>query len=426
MANSKLLKEAIADAKAVKETALANAKIALEEAFTPRLQSILSQKMRAEAEAEDMDAEKVDEELNSSNIGSKVGVDKAVNPGTQPKYDANTDLSVGVKKDSGKPEQAGTDYKKVADISEEENPFGDDQMAGDDKDAEIAELKARLAELEGEDSEEENPMAQGDDQSFGMEDEEENPFAQGDDHAEPDMDNMGGESDTDADNEDDMDLEAIIRELEAQLGDDDQEEVPSEEEGSMYENLADGSEAGTDKGDTPKLVVTNEAEKDSKEDDKDVVDLEEILREMEADMKDDKEKVDEEKEEDAEEMKADLNEAYRVIKSLQKTINEVNLLNAKLLFANKLFRAHNMTNEQKVKVIETLDRTNSVREVKLVYSTLAENFKYSSSNKSTKKSISEGIASKVTKSTKPAVSKQVIAENTQISDRFQKLAGIIK
>ena len=425
MANSKLLKEAIADAKAVKETALANAKIALEEAFTPRLQSILSQKMRAEAEAEDMDAEKVDEELNSSNIGSKVGVDKAVNPGTQPKYDANTDLSVGVKKDSGKPEQAGTDYKKVADINEEEDSYQDDAMAND-KDAEIAELRARLAELEGDDSENDQMGQDDDDQSFGMEDEEENPFAQGGDHAEPDADNAGGESDMDADNGDDMDLEAIIRELEAQLGDDDQEEVPSEEDEAMYEDLADGSEAGTDKGETPKVVVTNEAEEDSKEDDKDVVDLEEILREMEADMKDDKEKVDEEKEEDAEEMKADLNEAYRVIKSLQKTINEVNLLNAKLLFANKLFRAHNMTNEQKVKVIETLDRTNSVREVKLVYSTLAENFKYSSSNKSTKKSISEGIASKVTKSTKPAVSKQVIAENTQISDRFQKLAGIIK
>jgi len=129
---------------------------------------------------------------------------------------------------------------------------------------------------------------------------------------------------------------------------------------------------------------------------------------------------------DDSEKEAELNEAYKTIKSLQKTINEVNLLNAKLLFANKLFRAHNMTNEQKVKVIETLDRTNSVREVKLVYSTLAENFKYSISNKSTKKSISEGIASKVTKSTKPAVSKQVIAESTNFSDRFKKLAGIIK
>jgi dGTP triphosphohydrolase len=86
-----------------------------------------------------------------------------------------------------------------------------------------------------------------------------------------------------------------------------------------------------------------------------------------------------------------------------------------------------MTNEQKVKVIETLDRTKSVREVKLVFSTLAENFKYtSSSNKNAKKSISEGIASKVTKSTKPAAAKQVIAENADFSERFKKLAGIIK
>jgi hypothetical protein len=84
-----------------------------------------------------------------------------------------------------------------------------------------------------------------------------------------------------------------------------------------------------------------------------------------------------------------------------------------------------MTNEQKVKVIETLDRTKSVREVKLVFSTLAENFKYTSSNKVAKKSISEGIASKVTKSTKPAA-KAVIAENADFSNRFKKLAGILK
>jgi len=417
MANSKLLKEAIADAKAVKETALANAKLALEEAFTPRLQSILSQKMRAEAEAEDMDAEKVDEELSSDGIGSKTDAGYAETPGAMPTLDADTDLSVGVTKDGGKPEQAGTDYEKVADISEEENPFADQEG---DKDAEIAELKARLAELEGEDSEEEK-----------MEGED-----------EMGMDDMGMDSEMDSDDEesdDDMDLEAIIRELEAQLdggedemeeadeeapevdpnadqiaelkrqlaeleGEDSEEEKPAATEAKKSvkkENYTDGAEAGTDK----------DGEK--------VIDLEEILREMEADMTDDASADDSEKE-------AELNEAYKTIKSLQKTINEVNLLNAKLLFANKLFRAHNMTNEQKVKVIETLDRTNSVREVKLVYSTLAENFKYSISNKSTKKSISEGIASKVTKSTKPAVSKQVIAESTNFSDRFKKLAGIIK
>jgi hypothetical protein len=404
MANSKLLKEAIADAKAVKETALANAKIALEEAFTPRLQSILSQKMRAEAEEQEVkDDEMKNEELDSTGIGSKVDAGYAETPGAQPNLDAMTDLSVGVKQDSGKPEQAGTDYKKVADISEEENPFADKK---DDKDAEIAELKARLAELEGEEDSEEE---MGDEEEMDM-----------DDMGMDFEDSMDMDSD-DEESKDDMDLEAIIRELEAQLEGEDSDE----EESSMYEaeDGDDEKEAKNEEADETdkEKEATNEEADDEKKDD--VIDLEEILREMEKDMKDDEDVVKEE--EDKEEMEKELNEAYKTIKSLQKTINEVNLLNAKLLFANKLFRAHNMTNEQKVKVIETLDRTNSVREVKLVYSTLAENFKYTS-NKSTKKSISEGIASKVTKSTKPAAAKQVIAESTNFSDRFKKLAGIIK
>ncbi len=424
MANSKLLKEAIADAKAVKETALANAKLALEEAFTPRLQSILSQKLRAEAE-EEQDDEMQTEELDSTGIGSKVEAGYAETPGATPSYDAMTDLSVGVAKDSGKPEQAGTDYKKVADINEEEeNPFADQEG---DKDAEIAELKRRLAELEGEDSEEENPFAQ----------------TEGDD--EMGMDDMGMDSEMgdeeeymaseEEETEDDMDLEAIIRELESQLNEPGSEEGSDEEmyegeeedaEEVKNENLADGSEAGTDKGADPKLVVTNEAEEEKKDDEEknEVIDLEEILREMEADMKgDEKEKVDEAEEDEKEK---EIEEAYKTIKSLQRTINEVNLLNAKLLFANKLFRAHNMTNEQKVKVIETLDRTKSVREVKLVFSTLAENFKYASANKMAKKSIKEGIASKVVKSTAPKAAKQVIAESADFANRFKKLAGIIK
>lgn len=403
MANSKLLKEAIADAKAVKETALANAKLALEEAFTPRLQSMLTQKLRAEAEMEG-DEEQVDEELDSTGIGSST---------SNPTLDAHTEFEAGsTETTSGEPGAQVDDYKKVADINEEE---GAEEM---DKDAEIAELKARLAELEGEDSEEENPFAAAEGED-GM-DAEADPFAamQGDGE---EYDVTGNEEE---DTEDDMDLEAIIRELEAQLGDEEgsEEESPmaeaEEEEEAKNENLADGSEAGTDKGEDPKVVVTNE------EEESDEVDLEEILREMEADMKDG-EKVDE-----AEETEKDkeIEEAYKTIKSLQKTINEVNLLNAKLLFANKLFRAHNMTNEQKVKVIETLDRTKSVREVKLVFSTLAENFKYTSTtNKTAKKSISEGIASKAVKSTAPkAAAKQVIAESADFSNRFKKLAGIIK
>jgi hypothetical protein len=403
MANSKLLKEAIADAKAVKETALANAKLALEEAFTPRLQSMLTQKLRAEAEMEG-DEEQVDEELDSTGIGSST---------SNPTLDAHTEFEGGsTETTSGEPGAQVADFKKVADITEEE-----EMGAEMDKDAEIAELRARLAELEGE-SEEEAPAME--------EEDDEMPFdgmGMGSEEGDGEEYDVTGEEEEET--EDDMDLEAIIRELEAQLGDEEgsEEEAPmaeaeeGEEEMAKNENLADGSEAGTDKGADPKLVVTNE------EEESDEVDLEEILREMEADMKGDEEKVDEAEEAEKE---AELEEAYKTIKSLQKTINEVNLLNAKLLFANKLFRAHNMTNEQKVKVIETLDRTKSVREVKLVFSTLAENFKYTSTNKTAKKTIKEGIASKVVKSTKPAAAKQVIAESADFANRFKKLAGILK
>jgi len=407
MANSKLLKEAIADAKAVKETALANAKIALEEAFTPRLQSILSQKLRAEAEMESDEKEETNEELDSTGIGTST---------SNPTLDAHTEFEGGsTETTSGEPGAQVADFEKVADINEEEGmEMGDDEKAKQD---EIAQLKARLAELEEEDSEEEK----GSDDEFNFDSEE------GDDSMEMDSD--------DEESEDDMDLEAIIRELEAQLSEEDnsddekekgmyEEEESDEKKEKADESYSDGSDAGTDKGEDPK-VVTNEEENEKDDEEKnEVIDLEEILREMEKDMKGD-DKEDEKKDES---LQAELNEAYNTIKSLQKTINEVNLLNAKLLFANKLFRAHNMTNEQKVKVIETLDRTNSVREVKLVYATLAENFRYSTpTQKSVKKSITEGIASKVVKSTAPkAEEKQVIAESANFADRFKKLAGIIK
>ena len=109
------------------------------------------------------------------------------------------------------------------------------------------------------------------------------------------------------------------------------------------------------------------------------IDLDEILREMGYGEEEEVEEGDHEEVEESnelEETKSELKEAISTIKSLKKTINEVNLLNAKLLFANKLFRSYNLTNDQKVKVVETLDRTTSVREVKLVFSTLAESMKF--------------------------------------------------
>jgi hypothetical protein len=148
MANSKLLKEAIADAKAVKETALANAKLALEEAFTPRLQSMLSQKLRAEAEGdnEEQDDEyNMDEELDSSDIGTS---------DSTPDLDADTELGDTDKETAALGAEVDG-YSKVKELYEDEDwdgAYGDDQE--DEKTNEISVLKARLAELEGEDGEE--------------------------------------------------------------------------------------------------------------------------------------------------------------------------------------------------------------------------------------------------------------------------------
>ena len=141
---------------------------------------------------------------------------------------------------------------------------------------------------------------------------------------------------------------------------------------------------------------------------------------------DEEEEVNEEEESDELDVaKAELEEAISTIKELKSTINEVNLLNAKLLYTNKLFRSYDLNNEQKMKVVETLDRTGNVREVKLVYSTLAESFKFNGTAKKQKQTakINESFASKPVASTAPK--KEVIVESTNaIADRFKKLANI--
>ena len=146
--------------------------------------------------------------------------------------------------------------------------------------------------------------------------------------------------------------------------------------------------------------------------------------------KDVSEEVSEEEEEkveetnELEEAQAELKEAMSTIKELKSTINEVNLLNAKLLYTNKLFRSYDLNNDQKHKVVETLDRTKNVREVKLVFSTLAESLKIGGTAKKVKQAkINESFASKPVVSTAP--SKEVITESTNtMAERFKKLANI--
>jgi hypothetical protein len=357
--NKDLLKEAIADAKAVKETALANAKIALEEAFTPRLQSMLSHKIAEELEDEEVPMEE-EEEF------------------------ATTDEYMGEEDEMG-----------------EELPVEEeDEMGGE--------------------FETEEPVEEDDDE-MGAEFETEEP-------AEEDDDEMG-----------DLDLESIIRELEGEM----EEEPVSEEEEENPEitelkkirervskrlQELESSEIGA--GDNKVANYDSETEDEQgtgeffeEEGGDEEVDLNEVikaLREMNGE-----EPADEEEggmtEEEAEEMKGELEEAYKVIKSLKNTINEVNLLNAKLLYTNKLFRNFDLNEKQKVKVVENFDRASSLREVKLVFATLGENLNVA--KKSQKRFVRESFASKPTKGTKPA---GIITEGSSLATRFQKLANIKK
>lgn len=352
--NSKLLKEAIADAKAVRETALANAKIALEEAFTPKLQSMLSKKLTEELEGDESEEEV--EMTQENDVSSEIGTgDGTKMPAAAAFYSAGESdelAAADVDKISAETGSEDENYEKVAGITEGEEEEEDvttmtEEEETDDVDSEIDEIIRELEaaadeDMHEEDSEEEMHMHS--DESYGTaETAHEEPVAE----------------------EDEIDLDEILREM--GYGDESTEEAP-------------------------------------------VAETDDELDAMKAELKS---------------VHAELGEAISVIKSLKGTINEVNLLNAKLLYVNKLFRSFNLTNEQKSKVVETLDRTKNVREVKLVFSTIAESFKFG--NGATRKvtaKLTESYASKPAQSTAPA--KQIISEDNSAALRFKKLAGIIK
>jgi hypothetical protein len=323
-----LLKEAIADAKAVRSTAIANARLALEEAFTPKLQSMLSHKI-----AEEMDEELDGDEEPVADTDTSIEDDEAA------VADTTADAADTGSADE-ETEETGEDVP--ADESYEE---GEDVEEVYEEDAELEEI---IKELEGEEE-------AAEDEDLGQD-------------AQPAVDTVPGGGDTE-------DPAATEKPLDAEP-DNDADALDEDEEGDLEE-----------------------------------MDLDEIIKALQ---EEDEVEVEEEEETEGPE----LEEAYKVIRFLKSKINEVNLLNSKLLYSNKLFRSNNLSEGQKMKVIETFDRANSVREVKLVYSTLAESL----TGYTPKKKINESFASKTVSSTKP--SKDVIVESSTFASRMQKLAGL--
>lgn len=463
-----LLREAVAEAKQVKQAAVANAKIALEEAFKPHLASMLTAKLRNEMEdhtkgdgygkedggdTDDLAIEGVDPSSSDIGSGDNKGPSKDAwsssnvpNPKQEieamGKGDAKAPIGNGAKNEVKDGAVApGDAHEKVLNNLEEDDVVDLDSDDDDDMGAGHAGIAALDQEPEG--------------GEFGGE--------------------FGGEEQP-GHEEGGLDLEALIRELEADVlgmdpaagaeGGAEMGHAPEEEsivgipqQGMQREDVSAFAKRtpqdtavefgkGGEKppaGEKQELKLSEkkkfEYEKDPKgkepDDTNEEISLDELLSEIENDVMQQHDspvndvnhylEVEALQNENTE-LKNSLKEHRDVVRFLKDRINEINMLNAKLLFTNKLFKQYNLNSGQKMHVVETFDRATTLREVKLIFTTLAEAYSGKTSkvgSKSTTRQITEGLASKTSGSTKPK-SPQVLVESAEdaLAVRFRKLAGI--
>ncbi len=320
--NRDLLKEAIADAKAVKETALAQAKVALEEAFTPFLKETLATRIAALDEADEMEENMyMDEEMYE-------GDEMEMEEGEESMDEGELDLE-----------------ELLAELDKDSEPMEE----GEDLE--------ELYEAEGDEEEGEEPETE-----FNIED-----------MSEQDLTKF---------------IEDVIQDMVAS----------GELEGGQPEMGGEEEMGGAEEISFDELLAEAAKEKSMK-------------MKMQA-MRDKKKSAPKKDEEDEK-----LKEAYDVIKTLKSELNEINLLNAKLLYTNKIFKAKSLTESEKVKVLSAFDKALNVKEVKLVYESLMVN-----TNK-TKSSIKESLGSASKVISKPET-KQPIIEVNDVFSRMQKLAGL--
>jgi hypothetical protein len=188
------------------------------------------------------------------------------------------------------------------------------------------------------------------------------------------------------------------------MGDEGDDEGTDEDDEDIDDDVNDDDENIVDEDiDINELLAEDEVDED--------ISLEELL----AELGDEDGKVYETEEPTNEE----LEEAYSVIETLRSELNEINLLNAKLLYTNKIFRNKSLTESQKIKVLTAFDKATSKKEAQLVYETLLENLKTPTTKSPIKESL--GSASKVLGTAKSAP----IIENDAFA-RMRELAGIKK
>jgi len=457
-----LLKDAIADAKAVRETALANAKIALEEAFTPRIQSMLSNKIQSEMEGEEeipvADEEEAGEEAPEvavePEVGEEVPADELEDPVVADEEEIPVEVPAVADEEEEVPVAADEEEIPVA-ADEEEVPFEEPAIADEEGEEDVIEINGvKYAPVVSEEEEEhEAPVEeQEDEDELDLESilrELEDEADDADVNEEYEENEVGdGLASDEVETADQADL--AENDVSSDIGDadnkvnDDAADSSDIGQGSEEPAAADAPAAGHENSEDEEvddLVEVNGVkyakvkEQDDFEarngdleepeigegEDAEDIDLEEILKALSEGDDEDAEKA----EEQVSKLKSELGEHRKVVKYLRGKLNEVNLLNAKLLFTNKLFRAHGLTNEQKLKVVETFDRATNLREVKLVFATLAESFGSKTASKPKPIKENKGSASKATASTKPKSTPKVIEEGFDMKQRFQKLANIL-
>jgi hypothetical protein len=389
--NQELFKQAILDAKAVRETAMAAARNTLAEHFEP----FIKESMRETLSEDDMEENYDMEETESMATESSSDMEESTLDEILAELDAlSEDMETGsdmtdtdgditeghVKSDGydGKAAKGQTGYDEKAKTSHGDHKLHEADDEEDDEDAEMDDD----AEEAGEDLTQD--LEQGGD-AEGMEG--------GDEQEVVDI-TVG-------------DLKDIIRDVFMQLqgGADMAPEAPLDADTDLAADL--GDEEGEDE--------------ESKE-----ISLEEILAELEMEEKlaesipggNINPKASAVHDIEDNNTKADLKEAIKTIKVLKAELNEMNLFNAKMLYVNKIFKAKNLNEAQKTRVINAFDRTTSVKEVENTYKTLLESVGEAKKKSSLKESV--GFASKPLGSA-PA---RPIVEADAFVTRWQQLAGI--
>lgn len=361
-----LLKEAIADAKAVREVALQNAKMALEEAFDSKIKNMLSARLAEELE-EDVELEEVyDEDEKSEGMSY---------------------------------EEDSANVSDVSGATEE----------GVDEEINLDELMAELEEMSYDDDEKSEGMKYGEDDDMK---EDKDPFAA----LEDALDERKKSSKDDEVNESVVAALVGIPALFAAAGGYQavQDKLENKEFAAKHPKLASFMSMLQKVGAAAGSARRSESVEES-------IDIDALISEIESELEEGKKKEDKEDvKKEVKKAKEELKEALDTVDSLKSTISEMNLLNSKLLYCNKLFRANSLTEAQKVKVVDALDLATTANEAKLVFSTLQESFNFTGVEK---RGITEGLgrASKAS----GVAPKKVIAESVDGTiSRFQKLANI--